>query len=70
MARVGRGLAASYCISSTLRWATVVSPGSGFIAFGVAAAVGVLFGWMVGTAMGAYAGVALGARLSAAIRAS
>ena len=39
------GLAASYFISSTLRWATVVSPGSVVIAFGVSAAVGVLFGW-------------------------
>jgi len=39
------GLAASYLISSTLRWATVVSPGAVLIAFGVSAAVGVLFGW-------------------------
>ena len=39
------GLVASYLISSTLRWATVVSPGSVLIAFGVSAAVGVLFGW-------------------------
>jgi putative ABC transport system permease protein len=39
------GLVASYLISSTLRWATVVSPASVFIAFGVSAAVGVLFGW-------------------------
>jgi putative ABC transport system permease protein len=39
------GLAASYFISTTLRWATVVSPASVFIAFGVSAAVGVLFGW-------------------------
>ncbi len=39
------GLAASYLISSTLRWATVVSPSAVFIAFGVSAAVGVLFGW-------------------------
>ena len=39
------GLVASYLISSTLRWATVVSPASVLIAFGVSAAVGVLFGW-------------------------
>ncbi len=39
------GLMASYFISSTLRWATVVSPLSVLIAFGVSAAVGVLFGW-------------------------
>ena len=32
-------------ISSTLRWATVVSPAAVLIAFGVSAAVGVLFGW-------------------------
>jgi putative ABC transport system permease protein len=39
------GLAASYLISSTLRWATVVSPAAVLIAFSVSAAVGVLFGW-------------------------
>ena len=39
------GLVASYLISSTLRWATVVSPAAVLIAFGVSAAVGVLFGW-------------------------
>jgi putative ABC transport system permease protein len=39
------GLVASYLIASTLRWATVVSPAAVFIAFGVSAAVGVLFGW-------------------------
>jgi putative ABC transport system permease protein len=39
------GLVASYLISSTLRWATVVSPSAVLIAFGVSAAVGVLFGW-------------------------
>jgi putative ABC transport system permease protein len=39
------GLAASYLISSTLRWATLVSPAAVLIAFGVSAAVGVLFGW-------------------------
>jgi putative ABC transport system permease protein len=39
------GLIASYLISSTLRWATVVSPTAVLIAFGVSAAVGVLFGW-------------------------
>jgi putative ABC transport system permease protein len=39
------GLVASYLISSTLRWATLVSPAAVLIAFGVSAAVGVLFGW-------------------------
>jgi putative ABC transport system permease protein len=39
------GLVASYLISSTLRWATLVSPLAVLIAFGVSAAVGVLFGW-------------------------
>ncbi len=39
------GLLASYFIATTLRWATVVSPGAVFLAFGVSAAVGVLFGW-------------------------
>jgi putative ABC transport system permease protein len=39
------GLVASYLISSTLRWATVVSPLAVLVAFGVSAAVGVLFGW-------------------------
>ena len=34
------GLVASYLISSTLRWATVVSPSAVLIAFGVSAAVG------------------------------
>ena len=39
------GILASFTISSTLRWATVVSPGAVLVAFGVSAAVGVLFGW-------------------------
>jgi putative ABC transport system permease protein len=39
------GVIASATIASTLRWATVVSPGAVLIAFGVAAAVGVFFGW-------------------------
>jgi putative ABC transport system permease protein len=39
------GIVASFTISSTLRWATVVSPLAVLIAFGVSAAVGVLFGW-------------------------
>ena len=39
------GILASFTISSTLRWATVVSPSAVLIAFGVSAAVGVLFGW-------------------------
>jgi putative ABC transport system permease protein len=39
------GIAASFAIASTLRWATVVSPGAVLVAFGVSAAVGVFFGW-------------------------
>jgi putative ABC transport system permease protein len=39
------GIVASYTIANTLRWATVVSPGAILVAFGVSAAVGVLFGW-------------------------
>ena len=39
------GVLATLTISRTLHWATVVSPGSVLIAFGVAAAVGVFFGW-------------------------
>ena len=39
------GVIASALIASTLRWATVVSPGAVLTAFGVAAAVGVFFGW-------------------------
>lgn len=39
------GVVASATIASTLRWATVVSPGAVLVAFGVAAAVGVFFGW-------------------------
>jgi putative ABC transport system permease protein len=39
------GMLASYTIANTLRWATVVSPGAVLVAFGVSAAVGVLFGW-------------------------
>ena len=39
------GVIASTVIASTLRWATVVSPAAVLVAFGVAAAVGVFFGW-------------------------
>ncbi|MGE0816802.1 MAG: ABC transporter permease [Vicinamibacterales bacterium] len=39
------GIVASFTIASTLRWSTVVSPGAVLVAFGVSAAVGVLFGW-------------------------
>jgi len=36
---------ASIGIARTLQWATVVSPLSVALAFGIAAAVGVFFGW-------------------------
>ena len=39
------GVIASIAIARTLQWATVVSPLSMVLAFGVAAAVGVFFGW-------------------------
>jgi putative ABC transport system permease protein len=39
------GVAASFGIARSLQWATVVSPMSVVLAFGVAAAVGVFFGW-------------------------
>ena len=39
------GVVASVIIARTLQWATVVSPGAVLVAFGVAAAVGVFFGW-------------------------
>jgi putative ABC transport system permease protein len=39
------GVIASSVIASTLRWATIVSPLALLVAFGVAAAVGVFFGW-------------------------
>ena len=39
------GVIASVSIARTLQWATVVSPGSVLLAFGVATAVGVFFGW-------------------------
>jgi ABC-type antimicrobial peptide transport system permease subunit len=39
------GIAASTIVARTLQWATVVSPGAILIAVGVAAAVGVFFGW-------------------------
>jgi len=39
------GVIASVGIARSLQWATVVSPGSVLLAFGVAAAVGVFFGW-------------------------
>jgi putative ABC transport system permease protein len=39
------GVVASIAISRTLQWATVVSPASVALAFGVSALVGVFFGW-------------------------
>jgi putative ABC transport system permease protein len=39
------GVVASFAIAQTLRWATVVSPGAVLLSFGVAAAVGIFFGW-------------------------
>ena len=39
------GVVASIGIARSLQWATVVSPWSVLLAFGVAAAVGVFFGW-------------------------
>jgi len=39
------GIVASIVISTTLRWATVISPAAILISFGVAALVGVFFGW-------------------------
>ncbi len=39
------GVIASTAIARTLQWATVVSPLSVVLAFGIAAAVGVFFGW-------------------------
>ena len=39
------GVVASIAIARSLQWATVVSPLSVVLAFGVAAAVGVFFGW-------------------------
>jgi putative ABC transport system permease protein len=39
------GVIASIAIARSLQWATVVSPWSVLLAFGVAAAVGVFFGW-------------------------
>jgi putative ABC transport system permease protein len=39
------GVLASIGIARWLQWATVVSPLSVLLAFGVAAAVGVFFGW-------------------------
>jgi putative ABC transport system permease protein len=39
------GIVASFAISRTLQWATVVSPASVALAFGVSALVGVFFGW-------------------------
>jgi putative ABC transport system permease protein len=39
------GVLASIGIARSLQWATVVSPSSVLLAFGVAAAVGVFFGW-------------------------
>ncbi|MCA1585882.1 MAG: FtsX-like permease family protein [Acidobacteria bacterium] len=45
VAGVVLGIIASAVISRTLQWATIVSPGAVAVAFGVAAAVGVFFGW-------------------------
>jgi putative ABC transport system permease protein len=42
---IGCGVIASITLARTLQWATVVSPGAVLIAFGVAAGVGVFFGW-------------------------
>ncbi|MBI3490240.1 MAG: ABC transporter permease [Acidobacteria bacterium] len=39
------GLAAALAISRTLRWSTAVSPGAVALSFGIAALVGVFFGW-------------------------
>ena len=39
------GVVASVSIARVLQWATVVSPWSVLLAFGVATAVGVFFGW-------------------------
>jgi putative ABC transport system permease protein len=39
------GVIASIGIARSLQWSTVVSPGSVLLAFGVATAVGVFFGW-------------------------
>jgi putative ABC transport system permease protein len=39
------GIIAAAVIARTLNWATVVSPASVILAFGVAAVVGVFFGW-------------------------
>jgi putative ABC transport system permease protein len=39
------GVLASFSISRTLQWATVVSPLSILLAFGISALVGVFFGW-------------------------
>lgn len=39
------GVAASFAIARTLRWATVVSPEAVLVAFGISAVVGVFFGW-------------------------
>lgn len=39
------GIVASALISSTLKWATVITPSAVLISFGVAALIGVFFGW-------------------------
>jgi len=39
------GVAASFLIARALQWATVVSPASVVLAFGISALVGVFFGW-------------------------
>jgi putative ABC transport system permease protein len=45
VAGVVLGIVASAVISTTLRWATIVSPGAVVVAFSVAAGVGIFFGW-------------------------
>ena len=37
--------AAALIVARTLQWATVISPASVLLAFGVAGAVGIFFGW-------------------------
>ena len=39
------GIAAALIVARTLQWATVISPASVLLAFGVAGAVGIFFGW-------------------------
>jgi ABC-type antimicrobial peptide transport system permease subunit len=39
------GFIASAAVSQLLRWSTSVSPGAVLLSFGIAAAVGIFFGW-------------------------